>query len=78
MSRGAVPVSKAYSLSAQTAVVALEAGRHRAHGFQLCPSADEGLGAGIKRCVHTLVSARRKDVRGAERMSRTEGKLKMS
>ena len=36
------------------------------------PSADEGLGAGIKRCVHTLVSARRKDVRGAERMSRTD------
>ena len=53
MSRGAVPVSKAYSLSAQTAVVALEAGRHRAHGFQLCPFSRRGAWGGDKKmCSH--------------------------
>ena len=53
MSRGAVPESKAYSLSAQTAVVALEAGRHRAHGFQLCPFSRRGAWGGDKKmCSH--------------------------
>ena len=46
-------MSKAYSLSAQTAVATLEAGRHRAHGFQLCPFSRRGAWGGDKKmCSH--------------------------